>query len=135
MAMHSLIQLLHSYCFFLAVLSPIVSISKHCASDKFVMLAGALSAEIEGDFVVFLIGAGVNNWWNLLSGNIAMTGNSMQKMLEELKVSQPYPSFVAVGACSHYLHLANPFASCKPDKLLPEAAFDDDSTNMCTGNL
>ncbi|KAK9811978.1 hypothetical protein WJX73_005129 [Symbiochloris irregularis] len=61
------------------------SIDVRKIEDDTVRKAGALSAEIEGDFVVFLIGAGINNWWHLLTGKVAETGASMGAMLKELK--------------------------------------------------
>lgn len=46
--------------------------------------AAHVSPHIEGDFVVFLIGAGVNSWRNL--PHLLFTGRSFQAMVEELKV-------------------------------------------------
>ncbi|KAK9812026.1 hypothetical protein WJX73_009805 [Symbiochloris irregularis] len=47
--------------------------------------AGALSAEIEGDFVVFLLGAGVNSWWSALTGQFPVPASQMGAMMQELK--------------------------------------------------
>jgi len=41
-----------------------------------------LAAQIEGDFVVFLIGARVNNWWRVR--DVIWFSKTMPKMLKEL---------------------------------------------------
>lgn len=48
------------------------------------LLAGRWAPHIEGDFVVLLIGAGVNSWWSL--PHIFFVGSSMQRMIKELQV-------------------------------------------------
>jgi hypothetical protein len=42
-----------------------------------------MAAKIDGDFVVFLIGARLNNWWKL--GQYKWVGDSMNAMIAELE--------------------------------------------------
>ena len=44
-----------------------------------------IAANIEGDFVVFLIGARINRWWKL--NKFFAIGNAMSRMVEELKAN------------------------------------------------
>ena len=44
-----------------------------------------IAANIEGDFVVFLIGARINRWWKL--NKFFAIGNAMNRMVEELKAN------------------------------------------------
>ena len=46
-----------------------------------------MAAEIEGEFVVFLIGARINSYWRL--GNVIWFLRQMPKMLKELEATDP----------------------------------------------
>lgn len=50
-----------------------------------------MSAKIEGDFVVFLIGARLNSWWKL--GQFKWLGDAMQGMIRELE-ARPESGFL-----------------------------------------
>lgn len=46
------------------------------------VIAKRMTAQIEGEFVVFLIGARVNKWWKV--NQVAWVGKAMNDMIEEL---------------------------------------------------
>jgi hypothetical protein len=50
-----------------------------------------MSAKIDGDFVVFLIGARLNHWWRL--NDFKWVGDAMRAMIEELQ-RQPESGFL-----------------------------------------
>jgi hypothetical protein len=55
------------------------------------VIARRMSAHIEGEFVVFLIGARVNHWWQL--GKFKWVGQAMNAMIAELE-KQPESGFL-----------------------------------------
>lgn len=61
------------------------------------VIARRVAARIEGDFVVFLIGARINRWWRLPRHLWFL--RTMSKMLDEL-ADRPAPGFLGVETLS-----------------------------------
>jgi hypothetical protein len=55
------------------------------------VIARRMSAQIDGEFVVFLIGARINKWWKL--GQFKWVGDAMNAMIAELQ-QQPDSGFL-----------------------------------------
>ena len=54
------------------------------------IIPSRMAAEVEGDFVVFLVGARINSYWRL--GNVIWFMRTMPRMLRELEATDPEES-------------------------------------------